>query len=84
MTAEERYAKLDARHHHFAEIPDPWHYRSLAVIPSVLAAYNEGRVQQGVGDASIHGGDCYMVWYSFDAHGKPIQEWGFDPPPMQS
>lgn len=81
-TIEERYAKLDNRHHHFACIPDPWHYRQLAQIPAVLKAYQEGRVSQGMGDSAIHGGECFLVWYSFDAHGTPLQEWGFDPPPM--
>ena len=84
VNTEERYAKLDKRHHHFAQIPDPWHYRLLAAIPEVLTAYKEGRVQQSVGDAAIHGGECFLVWYSFDAQGKPIQEWGLDAPPMVS
>lgn len=84
VTTEERYSKLDSRHHHFQKIPDPWHYRCLAVIPAVLSAYNECRVVQGAGDASIHAGECLLVWYSFDAKGIPLQEWGFDPPPMLS
>jgi hypothetical protein len=77
---ELRYASLDSRHHHFACIPDPWHYKMLARIPSVLKAYQEGRVIQSVGDAEIHGGECLLVWYSFDALGQPLQEWGFDAP----
>lgn len=77
---ELRYASLDSRHHHFQQIPDPWHYKMLARIPSVLKAYQEGRVHQGAGDAAIHGDELQLVWYSFDAHGQPLQEWGFDPP----
>jgi hypothetical protein len=56
----------------------------LAKIPAVLTAYQEGRLQQGNGDSAVHAGDLLLVWYSFDEIGKPLQEWGFDPPPMVS
>ncbi len=84
VTDLERYVRLDKRHHHFAQIPDPWHYRALSKIPAVLEAYKEGRVFQGTGDSALHGGDQYLVWFSYSAEGQPLQEWGFDPPPMIS
>ena len=81
MTLEERIAKLDKRHHHFVHVADPWHIKMLAAIPEVLVAANEHRITNGAGDAAIHAGELFLVWFSMDKDGNLLQEWGLDPPP---
>lgn len=85
MTIEERLSKLGPRHHHFEEVADPWHVRCLARrYPECLAAFNDQRVINGVGDAALHGGrEVYAVWYSVDVNSELLQEWGFDAPPKE-
>jgi hypothetical protein len=74
--------KLHPQHHHFELVPDPWDYRILGQIyPNVRQAFIEHRVQQGVGDAALHGGiDVMPVWFSISEHGALLQEWGLEEP----
>ena len=72
--------RLTPQHHHFAQIPDPWHIQVLGRFEWFRKAFGEGRVHQNDGDAALHSGDIQDVWYSVDVNGKLLQEWGFDAP----
>ena len=83
MTADERYAKLTPEHHHFAQVSDPWHVAILCRFDVVQKASDECRLHGGSGQGELHGGPFIVeVWYSVDIHGKLLQEWGFDAPPV--
>ncbi len=82
ISEPEKLLKLHPQHHHFELVIDPWDYRRLGqVYPNVRQAFIEHRVQQGVGDAALHGGfDALLVWFSVDENGVLLQEWGLEEP----